>query len=119
VLHPIRSDVFELVFVEKLQESSKKSSKKVVKLVLIITIKNYYERFKNLINTIAMPSNLPFLEAICWQTKDIKQLSLFEMLNRYEAGWKYRGVLADLEGEELVFVQNLVKQLGSWIANDI
>jgi hypothetical protein len=41
------------------------------------------------------------------------------MLSCYESGWKYRGILADLEGEELVFVQNLVKQLGSWIANEI
>jgi len=38
------------------------------------------------------------------------------MLNRYERGWRYRGVLADLEGEELDFVHNLAKKTDSWIA---
>ena len=79
---------------------------------------NNYCEVKVLINT-RIPSHLPFLEAICWQTRDIYQFNLLEMLSCYESGWKYRGVLADLEGEELVFVQNLVKQLGSWIANEI
>jgi len=29
------------------------------------------------------------------------------MLNRYERGWHYRGILADLEGEELDFLRRL------------
>ncbi|MCP4105651.1 MAG: hypothetical protein GY749_08960 [Desulfobacteraceae bacterium] len=66
-----------------------------------------------------VPAGLPFLQAVCWQIKDIRHFTLSEMLCRYESGWKYRGVLADLEGEELEFVRRLVKEFGSWIANDI
>ncbi len=66
-----------------------------------------------------IPDGLPFLQAVCWQTKDIRNFTLIEMLSRYESGWKYRGVLADLEGEELEFVRRLVKEFGSWIANDV
>ena len=68
---------------------------------------------------IDIPKNLPFLKTICWQTKDVQHFTLSEMLNRYERGWKYRGVLADLEGEELEFVRNLVKKHNSWIAADV
>lgn len=74
---------------------------------------------KNRIVHIKIPNNLPFLKAICWQTKDIRRFTLPEMLSRYERGWKYRGVLADLEGEELTFVRNLAVQADSWIANDV
>lgn len=65
---------------------------------------------------IKIPYNLPFLKSICWQTEDIRHFSLPEMLNRYERGWRYRGVLADLEGEELDFVRSLAKKTDSWIA---
>ncbi|MDM8517415.1 hypothetical protein QUF76_14550 [Desulfobacterales bacterium HSG16] len=68
---------------------------------------------------VKIPTDLPFLKSICWQTKNVRHFSLQEMLNRYERGWKYRGVLTDLEGEELDFVRNLVKKLDSWIANDV
>jgi hypothetical protein len=37
------------------------------------------------------------------------------MLNRYERGWVYRGVLADLEGEEKAFLRQLAKAKGSWL----
>jgi len=68
---------------------------------------------------IKIPENMPFLKSICWQTRDIKHFSLSDMLNHYERGWKYRGVLADLEGEELDFVRNLVKKTDSWIVCDV
>jgi len=68
---------------------------------------------------IKIPANLPFLKSICWQTKDISHFTLLEMLSCYERGWKYRGVLADLEGEELNFLRNLVKKNDSWIVNDV
>ena len=64
---------------------------------------------------INIPKHLPFLKAICWQTQDIKHFTLPAMLNRYERGWKYRGVLADLEGEELEFVRKLAQKADSWI----
>ncbi len=74
---------------------------------------------KNKETRIKIPANLPFLQAVCWQTKDVSHFTLSEMLSRYERGWNYSGVLADLEGEELDFVRILVKKMGSWIANDV
>ena len=68
---------------------------------------------------IEIPEKLPFLDSICWQTKDIKQFTLSEMLNRYERGWRYRGTLADLEGEELNFVRELANINNSWIVCDV
>ncbi len=68
---------------------------------------------------IRIPDNLPFLKSVCWQTQDIRHFTLSEMLSRYERGWQYRSVLADLEGEELEFVRNLVKREGSWIICDV
>lgn len=56
---------------------------------------------------IRVPDKLPFLEAICWQTKDVKHFTLSEMLNLYERCRRYRGILAELEGEELYFVNQL------------
>ncbi len=74
---------------------------------------------KKVDKNIKIPKNMPFLQSVCWQTQDIKHFTLSEMLNRYERGWKYRGVLADLEGEELDFVRNLVKKTDSWIVCDV
>ena len=68
---------------------------------------------------VEIPEKLPFLKSICWQTLDIQHFTLSEMLNRYERGWKYRGVLADLEGKELDFVRNLAKTNDSWIICDV
>ena len=34
-----------------------------------------------------IPKKLPFLEAICWQTKNVYQFTPEEMLSRYERGW--------------------------------
>jgi len=64
---------------------------------------------------IKIPNKLPFMEAICWQTKDIKHFTLAEMLNLYERCRRYEGVLADLEGDELYFVHKLSKQSDSRI----
>ena len=66
-----------------------------------------------------MPDNLPFLKAICWQTDDVRSFSEDEMLDRYERGLHYRGVLADLEGEELDFLHRLAHAKGSWLSNDV
>lgn len=68
---------------------------------------------------IQLPAHLPFLEAICWQQDDIQYFTQDEMLNCYERGWKYRGVLEDLKGEELVFVQKLALAKGSWLVADV
>ena len=37
------------------------------------------------------------------------------MLHRYERGWHYRSVLAELIGEEAEFVRELCRRYGSWI----
>ena len=65
--------------------------------------------------TIRPPENLPFLEAICWQTDNVHHFTADEMLDRYERGWIYNGVLAELCGDELEFVQRLAKAKGSWL----
>ncbi len=41
------------------------------------------------------------------------------MLGRYERGWHYRGVLANLEGEELDFLRQLARTKGAWLTNDV
>jgi len=61
------------------------------------------------------PKKLPFLEAVCWDLGNINQLDQDEILNRYERGWEYRGVLADLEGDEKAFLIPLAKAKGSWL----
>lgn len=68
---------------------------------------------------ISPPHHLPFLEALCWQTENVKHLTPQEMLDRYERGWLYKGVLAELEGEELTFLRKLAKAEGSWIATSV
>ena len=66
-----------------------------------------------------IPQDLPFLKAICWQVDDVKHFTVDEMLDRYERGWMYRGVLADLKGDELEFVHLLATAKGSWLATDV
>lgn len=61
------------------------------------------------------PEKLPFLVAISWFDERPWELSPREMLSRYEAGWKYHGVLGRLQGDELKFVRALVSELGSTI----
>ncbi len=68
---------------------------------------------------IQQPMNLPFLKAICWELGDVCVLNLDEMLNRYERGWEYRGVLADVKGEEKNFIRKLAKTKGSWLQLDV
>jgi hypothetical protein len=66
-----------------------------------------------------IPEHLPLLEALCWQTADIKRLTQEEMLHRYERGWHYRGVLADLGEEEQQFLKALCQTYGSWLSADV
>lgn len=65
------------------------------------------------------PVHLPFLQAICWQRGNVTDLDADEMLDLYERGWNYRGVLADLEGDELAFVKALAQAKHSWLINDV
>lgn len=70
-------------------------------------------------NLPATPVHLPFLQAICWQRDNVTSLDVDEMLDLYERGWNYRGVLADLEGDELAFLKALATAKHSWLLNDV
>lgn len=59
------------------------------------------------------PRELPFLESLSWNDVGWTELTPLEMLKRYEAGWRWRGVLADPTAEELAFVRDLVRTYGS------
>lgn len=66
-------------------------------------------------NTLFKPEKLPFLEAVCWDLRDVNLLTEDEVLNRYERGWHYKGVLADLSHEEEEYITDLAKAKGSWL----
>ncbi|WP_437663264.1 hypothetical protein [Sorangium sp. So ce1182] len=60
-----------------------------------------------------VPDELPFLESLSWFDARWRELSAFEMLQRYERGWRNRGVTADLSAEEAAFVRALIHRFGS------
>ena len=61
------------------------------------------------------PESLPLLEAISWYDRAPLELSPKEMLARYEAGWRFRGVLADTSPEEVDWIRYLIERYGSTI----
>jgi len=70
-------------------------------------------------SVIHVSEDIPFFKALCWQTNDIAQFSLDEMLSRYERGWIYLDIVATLGEQERVFLRQLAKRRGSWIGNEI
>ena len=64
---------------------------------------------------ILVPEQLPFLESLSWFDRHYRDLPPLDMLRRYEAGWRYQGVLADPSPEEWSFIRKLVKQFGSYL----
>ncbi len=64
---------------------------------------------------ITVPERLPFLESISWFDRLYRDLSPLDMLRRYEAGWRYKGVLADPSPEEWAFIRELVQRFGSYL----
>ena len=62
-----------------------------------------------------VPDELPFLESLSWFDARWRELSPLEMLQRYERGWRHRGVTAELSAVELAFVQALVQRFGSFL----
>jgi hypothetical protein len=66
------------------------------------------------------PKDLPFLEAICWQTTPVQLQTLepLELLRCYERGWQYLDVVAEPSSEEWTFIQQLVKHYGSWLVSE-
>lgn len=69
--------------------------------------------------TIKIPKSLPFLQAICWQTPNIYNFNLEEMLSRYERGWQYRQLFNNLEGEELNFLLKIAQKYNSWLLTEL
>lgn len=59
------------------------------------------------------PEGLPFLESLSWFDARWRELSPFEMLKRYERGFRHRGVTADLSAEEAAFLRGLIRCFGS------
>lgn len=62
---------------------------------------------------LVVPNELPFLESLSWFDARWRELPAFEMLQRYESGWRHRGVTAEPSAEELAFVRALVQRFGS------
>ena len=62
---------------------------------------------------IAVPASLPLLEGLSWFDRNPRALSLFDMLQRYEGGFKDWGVVAEPTEEERVFIRRLVERYGS------
>lgn len=60
-----------------------------------------------------VPEGLPFLESISWFDAEYRNLSLLDMLRRYESSWRHKGVLGDPSAEELEFIAALVARFGS------
>lgn len=61
--------------------------------------------------TVNQGKRLPFLEAVCWDLRDVYALTPAQMLTRYENGLEYDGILANLEQDERVFIETLKKDL--------
>jgi hypothetical protein len=73
----------------------------------------------NRTNSPAIPEKLPFLESICWQTSNVYHFTPEQILSRYERGWRYRSMFGNLEGEELVFLQEIAKTYHSWLQTEL
>lgn len=68
---------------------------------------------------IDIPEKLPFLESICWQTKDVYRFTPQEMLNRYEQGWDYKNLFNNLDEQELNFIKKLAQRYKSWLLVEV
>ncbi len=64
---------------------------------------------------IVVPERLPFLESISWFDCNYRALEPLDMLRRYEASWRFQGVLADPSPEEWAFIRQLVTRFGSYL----
>jgi hypothetical protein len=62
-----------------------------------------------------IPAALPLLEALSWFDRHPRALTPFDMLQRYEAGFKDWGVVAEPSPEEREFIRRLVARFGSFL----
>lgn len=72
-----------------------------------------------LTHIIKKPRELPFLKAVCWDLSNVDLLTLDEILNRYERGWDYRGVFAEISPQEMQFIADLARTKGSWLQTSV
>lgn len=61
----------------------------------------------------------PLLCALCWQGTSANPINLSEseIIQIYERGWRWRGVLAEPTEEELAFIRALAERRQSWLIN--
>jgi hypothetical protein len=64
---------------------------------------------------IVVPAELPLLDALSGFDRNPRALSLFDMLQRYEGGFKDWGVVVDPSPEEREFIRKLVARFGSFL----
>jgi hypothetical protein len=62
---------------------------------------------------IAVPEQLPFLESVSWFDRNYRDLVPLDMLRRYEAGWRWRGLPTEPSPEEWDFIRELIRRFGS------
>ena len=62
---------------------------------------------------LAVPTELPMLEALSWFDREWRKLSPLEMLRRHEAGWRNLRVVADPSAKELEFIRALIRRYES------
>jgi hypothetical protein len=74
---------------------------------------------KEIATAFKIPAELPFLQAICWQIANVKNLTFPEMLCRYESGWHYWGVLGETNSEELAFIRQISQHYQSWLVAEL
>ncbi|MEG3840840.1 nucleotidyl transferase AbiEii/AbiGii toxin family protein [Microcoleus sp. herbarium14] len=74
---------------------------------------------KEIATRFKIPAEMPFLQAICWQIANVKNLTFPEMLCRYESGWHYWGVLGEPNSEELAFIQQISQHYQSWLVAEL
>lgn len=73
----------------------------------------------SLSNVKLFSGKLPFLESICWQTKDPYSFTTEEMLSRYERGWHYKDMYNNLGYQEKIFIREIAKYYKSWLQTEI
>jgi hypothetical protein len=62
---------------------------------------------------------LPFLNALCWQISDVENLTHLEILQTYERGWRYLGILVQPSDEEWQLIRDLSYRYQSWLQTDL
>ncbi len=65
-------------------------------------------------NSMRVPTDLPLLEALCWNIKYPYQLSTEDMLGIYQRYWRFNGVLANPSQEEVAFIKELSNYYNSY-----